>query len=90
MLNSHFAAVIIQIKSAGPIFAISSPLPISILLPSPFYFDFSVVQVGNRIELEAVGFQFEPYQWRPCGVAWDSSRTVVVITLLRTSALAPT
>ena len=31
--------------------------------------------------------QFEPYQCRPCGVTWDSSRTVVVIKLLRTSAL---
>ena len=47
----------------------------------------SLVQVGNGIELEAVGLQFEPYQWRPCGVTWDSSRTVVVIKLRRTSAL---
>ena len=31
------------------------------------------VQVGNGIELEAVGLQFEPYLWRPCGVTWDSS-----------------
>ena len=23
------------------------------------------VQVGNGIELEAVGLQFEPYRWRP-------------------------
>ena len=46
-----------------------------------------LVQVGNGIELEAVGLQFEPYRWRPCGVTWDSSRTVVVIKLLRTSAL---
>ena len=46
-----------------------------------------LVQVGNGIELEAVGLQFEPYQWRPCGVTWDSSRTAVVIKLLRTSAL---
>ena len=45
------------------------------------------VQVGNGIELEAVGLQFEPYRWRPCGVTWDSSRTVVVIKLRRTSAL---
>ena len=37
--------------------------------------------------LEAVGFQFEPYWWRPCGVTWDLSRTVVVIKLRRTSAL---
>ena len=48
-----------------------------------------LVQVGNGIELEAVGLQFEPYRWRPCGVTWDSSRTVVVIKLLRTSALHP-
>ena len=48
-----------------------------------------LVQVGNgiMIELEAVGLQFEPYRWRPCGVTWDSSRTVVVIKLRRTSAL---
>ena len=47
-----------------------------------------LVQVGNGIELEAVGLQFEPYRWRPCGVTWDSSRTVVVIKLRRTSALS--
>ena len=29
----------------------------------------------------------ELYRWRPCGVTWDSSRTVVVIKLRRTSAL---
>ena len=46
-----------------------------------------LVQVGNGIELEAVGLQFESYRWRPCGVTWDSSRTVVVIKLRRTSAL---
>ena len=46
-----------------------------------------LVQVGNGIELEAVGLQFEPYQWRPSGVTWDSSQTVVVIKLQRTSAL---
>ena len=46
-----------------------------------------LVQVGNGIELEAVGFRFEPYRWRPCGVTWDSSRTVVVLKLRRTSAL---
>ena len=46
-----------------------------------------LVQVGNGIELKAVGLQFKPYQWRPCGVTWDSSRTVVVIKLRRTSAL---
>ena len=31
-------------------------------------------QVGNGIELDTrvtVGRQFEPYLWRPCGVAWD-------------------
>ena len=33
------------------------------------------------------GLQFEPYRWCPCGVTWDSSRTVVVIKLRRTSAL---
>ena len=44
-----------------------------------------LVQVGNGIELEAVGLQFEPCRWRPCGVTWDSSRTVVVIKLRRTS-----
>ena len=47
-----------------------------------------LVQVGNGIELEAVGLQFEPYRWRPCGETWDSSRAVVVIKLRRTSALA--
>ena len=46
-----------------------------------------LVQVGNGIEPEAVGLQFEPYRWRPCGMTWDSSRTVVVIKLLLTSAL---
>ena len=46
-----------------------------------------LVQVGNGIELEAVGLQFKPYLWRPFGVTWDSSQTVVVIKLLRTSAL---
>ena len=34
-----------------------------------------------------VGRQFEPYRWRPCGVTWDSSQTVVVIKLWQTSAL---
>ena len=50
----------------------------------------SLVQVGNGIELEAVasGLQFELYRWCPCGVTWDSSRTVVVIKLRRTSALS--
>ena len=48
-----------------------------------------LVQVGNGIELEAVGLQFEPYLWLPCGVTWDSSEslTVVVIKLLLPSAL---
>ena len=46
-----------------------------------------LVQVGNGIELEAVGFQFKPYLWRSCGVTWDLSQTVVVIKLQRTSAL---
>ena len=43
----------------------------------------------SGIELEAVGFQVEPYRWRPCGVTWDSSLTVVVIKLRRTSAPLP-
>ena len=30
-----------------------------------------LVQVGNGIELDTVGCQFEPYRWRPCGVTWD-------------------
>ena len=46
-----------------------------------------LVQVGNGIELEAVGLQFEPYRLRPCGVTWESSPTVVVIKLRETSAL---
>ena len=46
-----------------------------------------LVQVGNRIELEAVGLQLESYLWRPCGVTWDSSRTVVVTKLQQTSAV---
>ena len=46
-----------------------------------------LVQVGNGIELEAVDLQFEPNRWRPFGVTWDSSQTVVVIKLRRTSAL---
>ena len=45
-----------------------------------------LVQVGHGIELDTVGRQFEPYLWFDCGVTWDSSRTVVVIKLLRTSA----
>ena len=53
------------------------------------YLQGCLVQVGNGIELEAVGLQFEPNRWRPCGVTWDSSQTVVVIKLLRTSALIP-
>ena len=35
-----------------------------------------LVQLGNGIELEAIGLQLEPFLWRPCGVAWDSSQTV--------------
>ena len=46
-----------------------------------------LVQVGNGIELDTVGRQFEPYQWLPCVVTWDTSRTVVVIKLRWTSAL---
>ena len=38
-------------------------------------------------ELEAVCLCFEPYWWSPCGVTWDSSLTVVVIKLWRTSNL---
>ena len=41
----------------------------------------------HRTGLGSLWSQFEPYRWHPCGVAWDSSRTVVVIKLLRTSAL---
>ena len=54
------------------------------------YFKFKgcLVQVGNGTELEAVGLQFEPYLWHPCGVTWDSSQTVVVIKLQQTSALS--
>ena len=44
--------------------------------------EYCLVQVGNGIELEAVGLQFKHYWWWPCGVTWDSSRTVVVIKLL--------
>ena len=25
---------------------------------------------------QRTGNQFEPYRWRPCGVTWDSSRTL--------------
>ena len=49
-----------------------------------------LVQVGNCIELEGSGSSWSPvrtYQWLPCGVTWDLSRTVVVIKLPRTSAL---
>ena len=31
-----------------------------------------LVQVGNDIELDTVGCQFEPYRGRSCGVTWDS------------------
>ena len=47
---------------------------------------YCLVQVGNGIELEAVGLLFEPYLWRPCSVTW-ASQTVLVLKLLRTSAL---
>ena len=30
-----------------------------------------LVQVGNGIELDTVGRQFEPYRRHPCGVTWD-------------------
>ena len=52
-----------------------------------------LVQVGNGIKLEAVGLQFKPYLWLPCGVTWDSSLTVVVISCcvpLPCSAREPT
>ena len=42
-----------------------------------------LVQVGNGIELEAVGTGGALHG----GVTWDSSRTVVVIKLRQTSAL---
>ena len=45
-------------------------------------------QCYDGIELAAVGLQFKPYWWCPCGVTWDSSLTVVVIKLLLTSAAA--
>ena len=31
-----------------------------------------LVQVGNDIELDTIGRQFEPDLWRPCGVTWDA------------------
>ena len=33
-------------------------------------------------------FEVRTLRWRPCGVTWESSLTVVVIKLRRTSALA--
>ena len=33
-----------------------------------------LVQVGNGIELDTVGRQFESYRWRPCGVTVPNSR----------------
>ena len=39
-----------------------------------------LVQVGNGIELNTVGRQFEPYRLRPCALG-RCSRTVVVIKL---------
>ena len=66
-------------------------IPFFLKCPGPLQVRFNLgclVQVGgNGIELNAVGLQFEPYRWRPCGVTWDSSRTAVVIKLWRTSAL---
>ena len=44
-------------------------------------------RIARDSRMEAGGLQFGPYWWRPCGVTWDSSRTVVVRKLLRTSAL---
>ena len=35
-----------------------------------------LVQVGNDIELDTVGRQFDPYRWRPCGVSGSSSSSV--------------
>ena len=32
-----------------------------------------LVQVGNGIELDTVGSQFEPYRWRPWGVTCGTS-----------------
>ena len=29
------------------------------------------IQVGNGVELDTVGRQFETYRWRPRGVTWD-------------------
>ena len=52
------------------------------ILTISYYTMGCLAQVGNGIELEAIGLQFEPYLWLPCGVTWDSSRTVVVIKLL--------
>ena len=42
----------------------------------------------NGIDLEAVDFQFEPLPVAPLCVTWDSSQTVVIIKLRRTSALS--
>ena len=41
----------------------------------------------GRIALARGARSPQPYKWRPCGVTWDSSQTVVVIKLRRTSAL---
>ena len=68
--------------------AVTVTVPLSVAAEgSSFQLKGCLVQVGNGIELETVGLQFEPYRWRHCGVTWDSSRTVVVIKLRRTSAL---
>ena len=47
----------------------------SLLVPISLNLDIQgcLVQVGNGIELEAVGLQFKLYLWLPCGVTWDSS-----------------
>ena len=60
-----------------------SSLPPPTFLKAPY--QRCLVQVGNGIELETVGFQFEPNLWLPCGATWDSCWTVAVIKLLRTS-----
>ena len=35
-------------------------------------FKLCLAQVGNDIELDTVGRQFEPYLWRLCGVTWSA------------------
>ena len=41
----------------------------------------------RRYQFLVCFFEVLPYRWRPKPVTWDSSRTVVVIKLRRTSAL---